>query len=46
MHSRKKLQKKETSAPIPKKNHEYDVFHREVVRGNTVTETTHPGQAP
>ena len=46
MHSRKKLKKKETSAPIPKKNHEYDVSQGEVVRGNTLTETAHPGQAP
>ena len=25
---------------------EYDVSHGEVVRGNTLTETAHPGQAP
>ena len=35
MHSRKKLQKKETSAPIPKKYLEYEVSQQEVVRGNT-----------
>ena len=46
MHSRKKLQKKETSAPIPKKYLEYEVSQGGVVRGSTVTETTHPGQAP
>ena len=46
MHSRKKLQKKETSAPIPKKYLEYDVSQGGVVRGITVIETTHPGQAP
>ena len=46
MHSRKKLQKKETSAPIPKKYLEYEVSQGVVVRGSTLTETTHPGQAP
>ena len=46
MHSRKKLQKKETSAPIPKKYLEYEVSQRGVVRGSTLIETTHPGQAP
>ena len=46
MHSRKKLQKKETSAPIPKKYLEYEVSQRGVVRGSTLTETAHPGQAP
>ena len=46
MHSRKKLQKKETSAAIPKKYLEYEVSQREIVRGSTLTETTHPGQAP
>ena len=35
MHSRKKLQKKETSASIPKKYLEYEVSQQEVVRGNT-----------
>ena len=43
MHSRKKLQKKETSAPIPKKYLEYEVSQGVVVRGSTVTETTQPG---
>ena len=46
MHSRKKLQKKETSAPIPKKYLEYEVSQGGVVRGSTLTETFHPGQAP
>ena len=46
MHSRKKLQKKETSAPIPKKYLEYEVSQGVVVRGSTRTETAHPGQAP
>ena len=46
MHSRKKLQKKETSAPIPKKYLEYEVSQRGVVRGSRLIETTHPGQAP
>ena len=40
MHSRKKLQKKETSAPIPNKYLEYEVSQRGVVRGSTLTETT------
>ena len=31
MHSRKKLQKKETSAPIPKKHLEYEVSQRAYV---------------
>jgi len=44
MHSRKKLQKKETSAPIPKKYLEYEVSQGGVVRGSTLTETAHPGQ--
>ena len=42
MHSRKKLQKKETSAPIPKKYLEYEVSEGGVVRGNTLIETAHP----
>ena len=46
MHSRKKLQKKETSAPIPKKYLEYEVSQRGVVRGSTLIETAHPAQAP
>ena len=46
MHSRKKLQKKETSAPIPKKYLEYEVSQWGVVRGSTLIETAHPGQAP
>ena len=46
MHRRKKLQKKETSAPIPKKYLEYEVFQRGVVRGSTLIETAHPGQVP
>jgi len=45
MHSRKKLQKKET-APIPKKYLEYAVSQGGVARESTLTETTHPGQAP
>ena len=35
-HSRKKLQKKETSAPIPKKHLEYEVSQGGVVRENTL----------
>ena len=46
MHSRKKLQKKETSAPIPKKYLEYEVSQGGVVREGTLTEIAHPGQAP
>ena len=46
MHSRKKLQKKEPSASIPKKYVEYEVSQRGVVRGSTLIETAHPGQAP
>ena len=46
MHSRKKLQKKVTSAPVPKKYLEYEVSQRGVVRGSTLIETTHPAQAP
>ena len=46
MHSRKKLAKKETSAPIPKKYLEYEVSQEGVVRGNTLIETAHAGQAP
>ena len=42
-HSRKKLQKKETSAPIPKKHLEYEVSQGGVVRGSTLIETAHPG---
>ena len=44
--SRKNLQKKETSAPIPKKYLEYEVSQRGAVRGSTLIETAHPGQAP
>ena len=39
-------EKKETSASIPKKYLEYEVSQRGVVRGSTLTETAHPGQAP
>ena len=46
MHSRKKLQKKETSASIPKKYLEYGVSQGRVVRGRTLIETAHPDQAP
>ena len=46
MHSRKMLQKKKTSAPIPKKYLEYEVSLRGVVRGSTLTETTRAGLAP
>ena len=46
MHSRKKLQKKETFTPIPKKYLEYEVSQEGVVRGNTLIETAHPGQVP
>ena len=46
MHSRKKSQKKETSAPIPKKYLEYQVSPGEVVRGSTLIEIALPGQAP
>ena len=45
-HSRKKLQKKDTSAPIPKKHLECEVSQGGVVKGSTLLETTHPGQAP
>ena len=45
MHSRKKLQKKETSVSIPKKFPEYEVSQGGVVRGSTLIETTYPGQA-
>ena len=41
-----KLQKKETSAPIPKKYLEYGVSRGGIVRGSTLIETAHPGQAP
>ena len=44
MHGRKKLQKKE--APIPKKYLEYEISQRGVVRGSTLIETAHHGQAP
>ena len=44
IHGRKKLQKKETSAPIPKKYIEYEVSQGGVVRGSTQIETTHPSQ--
>ena len=37
MHSRKKLQKKETSALISKKYLEYEVSQGGVVRGSTLT---------
>ena len=40
----KKLQKKKTSAPIPKKYFEYEVSQWGVVKGDTLTETTHPDQ--
>ena len=46
MHSRKKLQKKETSAPIPKKYLEYEVSQGGVVRGSTLIETAHSVQEP
>ena len=46
MHSRKKLQKKETSASIPKKYLEYEVSLGGVFRGSALIETAHPGQAP
>jgi len=46
MHSRKKLQKKETSALISKKYLEYEVSQGGVDRGNTLIETAHPGQVP
>ena len=45
-HSRKKLQKKETSAPSPKKHLEYEISPGGIGRGSTLLETTHPGQAP
>ena len=45
-HSRKKLQKKDTSAPIPKKHLECEVSQGGVVKGSTLLETNHPGQAP
>ena len=46
MHSSKKLQEKGTSTPIPKKYLEYEVSQGVVVRGSTLIETAHPGQAP
>ena len=42
----RKLQKKETSAPIPKKHLEYEVSQGGVVRRSTLIETAHPGQPP
>ena len=42
MHSRKKLPKKETSAPIPKKHLECEVSLEGVVRGSTLI----PGKSP
>ena len=45
MHSRKKLQKKESSNLVPKKHLEYEVSQGGVVRVSTLTETTHPAQA-
>ena len=36
MHRRKKLQKKETSAPIPKKYLEFEVSQGGVARGSTL----------
>ena len=36
----------ETSIPIPKKYLEYEVSQGGVVRGSTLIETAHPGQAP
>ena len=38
--SRKKLQKKETSAPVPKKYLEYEVSQGGVVRGSTLKPPT------
>ena len=46
MHNRKKLQNKETSAPIPKKYLEYETSQGVVVRESTLIETAHPGQEP
>ena len=46
MHSRKKLQKEETSAPVPKKYLEYKVSQGKIVRGSTLIETAHAGQEP
>ena len=43
-HSKKKLQKKETSAPTPKKHLEYEVSQGGVVRGSTLIETAHTDQ--
>ena len=45
MHGRKKLQKKETCAPIPKKYLEYEVSQEGVVRGSTLAETAPPPPA-
>jgi hypothetical protein len=45
MHSRKKLQKEKTSAPVPKKDLDFEVS-QQGVRGSKLTETAHPGQAP
>ena len=39
------VKKEETSAPIPKKYLEYEVSQGGVVRGSTLIETAHPGQA-
>ena len=36
----------ETSAPIPKKHLEHEVSQGGVVRGSTLIEIAHPGQAP
>ena len=46
MRSRKKLQKKEASAPIPTKYLEYDASQWGAVRVSTLIETAHPSQAP
>ena len=43
---KKKLQKKETSAPIPQNHLEYKVSQGGAVRRSTLIETAHPGQAP
>ena len=40
-----KVTQKKTSAPIPKKYLEYEVSQGGVVRGSTLIETIHPGQA-
>ena len=45
-HAQQKEVTEEDLRPKSQEYLEYDVSHGEVVRGNTLTETAHPGQAP